>query len=237
MLLICTGKRVFKHIKFHVQVELFESVCAICRFADNTCSIQPLTLNFNGSEDICYENSVNKPLEEQNASIASRTMLSEGDKDSFLTTFVDDVLGPDTPGMRPLIPRLKRVQESISNLEDDAKFSLPENKKRAKFEQVPNVLKKNLDEDSGTISKFEWLHPSRIKDANGKKPQDPLYDKKTLYIPPDALRKMSSSQRQYWDVKCKYMDVVLFFKVVSLCLSHLFSLVLKHLLCFIKSNS
>ncbi|KAL8507194.1 hypothetical protein ACS0TY_017922 [Phlomoides rotata] len=180
---------------------------------DNTSSIQPLSLKFNESEDIGNVNLVTKTLDEQNASIASRTMFSEGDKDSFVTTFEDDVLGPDTPGTRPLIPRLKRVQENISNLVDDANFSLPDNKKRAKVQQVPNVLKNNLDEDSGTISKFEWLHPSRIKDANGKKPEDPLYDKKTLYIPPDALRKMSASQRQYWDVKRKYMDVVLFFKV------------------------
>lgn len=204
---------------------------------DKFSSIQPLTLKFNESEDIDNGNLVTKSLDEQNASIASRTMFAEGDKDSFLTTLEDDVLGPDTPGMRPLIPRLKRVQENISNLEDKAYFSLPDNKKRAKVQQVPNVLNKNLDEECGTISKFEWLHPSRIKDANGKKPEDPLYDKRTLYIPPDALRKMSASQRQYWDVKSKYMDVVLFFKVVSLCFSHLLSLVLKHLLSFIEINS
>ncbi|KAA8523099.1 hypothetical protein F0562_009522 [Nyssa sinensis] len=32
-------------------------------------------------------------------------------------------------------------------------------------------------------------------------------------IPPDALKKMSASQKQYWNVKCQYMDAVLFFKV------------------------
>jgi DNA mismatch repair protein MSH6 len=67
----------------------------------------------------------------------------------------------------------------------------------------------------GARSKFEWLNPQNIRDANKRRPEDPLYDKRTLFIPPDALRKMSTSQKQYWTVKCKYMDVVLFFKVVS----------------------
>lgn len=192
---------------------------------DNTSSVQSLPLNFDGSEDLGNGYLVPKQPNEQNVLNASRTMCSEGDEGrSILTTFEDDVLGPDTPGMRPLIPRLKRVQEDICNFENKADFSLPDNGKRAKLQQASNVLKKNHDEDSDTISKFEWLHPSRIKDANGRKPEDPLYDKKTLYIPPDALRKMSASQRQYWDVKRQYMDVVLFFKVVSLCFIHLLSL-------------
>lgn len=74
-----------------------------------------------------------------------------------------------------------------------------------------------VNEDvSETKSKFEWLHPSQIRDVNRRKPDNPLYDKKTLYIPPEDLKMMSASQKQYWDVKRQYMDVVLFFKVVSL---------------------
>nr|POE86233.1 dna mismatch repair protein msh7 [Quercus suber] len=58
------------------------------------------------------------------------------------------------------------------------------------------------------------LDPVRIRDANGRRPGDPLYDRKTLYIPPDALKKMSASQKQYWSVKSQYMDIALFFKVI-----------------------
>ena len=32
-----------------------------------------------------------------------------------------------------------------------------------------------------------------------------LYDKRTLNIPPDALKKMTASQKQYWNVKSQYM--------------------------------
>ncbi|KAK4391640.1 DNA mismatch repair protein MSH7 [Sesamum angolense] len=181
---------------------------------DNTSTGRSLRLQSDGTEDPSNLYLVPKQHNKQSLLNNSRTMSSERDTGwSFLTTSEDDVLGPDTPGTRPLVPRLKRVQEDTCKFEDEADFSLPDNKKRTKFLQGSDVLKKNGEKDSETISKFEWLHPSRIKDGNGRKLMDPLYDKRTLYIPPDALRKMSASQRQYWNVKCKYMDVVLFFKV------------------------
>ena len=127
----------------------------------------------------------------------------------------DDMPGPETPGAQRLFPRLKRIQETGSVLEDKGGKSLLASSKKLKLLEEPTDLKKKIGEVSDTASKFEWLDPSRIKDANGRKPDNPLYDSTTLYIPPDALKKMSASQKQYWNVKCQYMDVVLFFKVVS----------------------
>ncbi|KAM3713937.1 hypothetical protein ACJW31_01G294000 [Castanea mollissima] len=116
----------------------------------------------------------------------------------------DDIPRPETPGTQPLVPHLKRSQE------DSPKF---DSSKRLKLLQDTTVLNKNHTEVTETISKFEWLDPARIRDANGRRSGDPLYDRKTLYIPPDALKKMSASQKQYWSVKSQYMDIVLFFKV------------------------
>lgn len=131
------------------------------------------------------------------------------------TIELDDILGPETPGMRPLVPRLKRIQEEICNVEDKDNSSSVNTVKRAKFLQDSKPESKNYRDDSEMTSKFEWLHPSRIRDADGRKRDDPLYDKTTLYIPPDVFKKMSASQKQYWEVKRRYMDVVIFFKVVS----------------------
>ncbi|XP_047249781.1 DNA mismatch repair protein MSH7 isoform X2 [Capsicum annuum] len=124
----------------------------------------------------------------------------------------DHGFGPETPSMQPSVPGLKRVQDNICSGDKSDWFSLNVNKRIKSLDGL-NFERKNLEEEFEMTSKFEWLHPSQIKDANGRKPGDPLYDKQTLYIPPDALRKMSASQKQYWDVKCKYMDIVLFFKV------------------------
>lgn len=123
----------------------------------------------------------------------------------------DDVLGPETPGeTQRFVPRLKRIQDDGPN-----SGSLLGSSKKLKLLEESTQLNKNHGEISGTASKFEWLDPSRIKDANGRKRDHPLYDSTTLYIPADTLKKMSASQKQYWSVKCQYMDVVLFFKVVS----------------------
>jgi DNA mismatch repair protein MSH6 len=129
----------------------------------------------------------------------------------------DDLPGPETPGMQPLVPRLKRFKEDSPKFGVKNDSSLSDSSKRLKLLQDSTALNKNHKEVSDTMSKFEWLDPTRIRDANGRRPGDPLYDKKTLYIPPDILRKMSASQKQYWSVKSQYMDVVVFFKVVSYC--------------------
>ncbi|XVE54298.1 hypothetical protein DITRI_Ditri03aG0069600 [Diplodiscus trichospermus] len=134
-------------------------------------------------------------------------------KDNVLNIESDDGLGPETPATRPAVSRLKRIQVDFLKFGDKKDSSLLNSGKRVKLLQESVVGNKNNRDDNDISSKFEWLDPSRIKDANGRRPGDPLYDKKTLYIPPDVLKKMSASQKQYWSVKCQYMDVVLFFKV------------------------
>ncbi|XP_025817755.1 DNA mismatch repair protein MSH7 [Panicum hallii] len=123
-------------------------------------------------------------------------------------------LKPETPATQAVIPRLKRVQEEQGVADNKQSFPLWVSNKKMKSAHCSPVEKKDHDEMTDSArSKFEWLNPSNIRDANRRRPDDPLYDKSTLFIPPDALRKMSASQKQYWNIKCKYMDVVLFFKV------------------------
>lgn len=109
--------------------------------------------------------------------------------------------------MNPVVPHLKRIQEDCSLLDSSKRVKL--------LQDSMTGVKSHGEQQTDTTSQFEWLDPSKIRDANKRRPADPLYDKKTLYIPQDALKKMSASQKQYWTVKCQYMDVLLFFKVVS----------------------
>lgn len=129
------------------------------------------------------------------------------------TEMNEDVSGPDTPGMHRVVPRLKRILEDNLNIGDKKNSSLLDSSKRMRLLQDSVAGVKNCEEEADTTSKFEWLDPSKIRDANRRRPDDPLYDKRTLYIPPEALKKMSASQKQYWNVKSQYMDVLLFFKV------------------------
>ena len=196
-------------------------------------------------------------------------MFNEHIRSDFLPQEMgSDIPGPETPAMRPLFPRLKRIHEEPCHLEcisdspplSSSKriksildeefgkgthgnivdlqgnrsklvttstanhvdacckhdfFSLS-SQRRMKASGNLGIGKETSVEVSETVnSKFEWLNPSSIRDANGRRPNDPFYDKRTLYIPPNEMKKMSASQKQYWTVKCQYMDIVLFFKVVS----------------------
>ncbi|XP_059638111.1 DNA mismatch repair protein MSH7 [Cornus florida] len=176
----------------------------------NVCSVSS---KFISHEGLHNEGVISEHPGKEIFSNFNRT-VDQGNKGCpFLIEIDDDILGPETPGVRPLVPRLKRVQEANCNFELKSDCSLLGSSKRVKLLQDSEVGKKNHEELSGTTSKFEWLDPSRIRDANGRRPNDALYDKRTLYIPPDALRKLSTTQKQYWNVKCQYMDTVIFFKV------------------------
>jgi DNA mismatch repair protein MSH6 len=55
-----------------------------------------------------------------------------------------------------------------------------------------------------------WLaHPV---DADRVPIGHPDFDPRTLYIPPVALRALSPFEQQYWEIKSKFMDTIVFFK-------------------------
>ncbi|KAA3670936.1 DNA mismatch repair protein MSH6 [Paragonimus westermani] len=50
-------------------------------------------------------------------------------------------------------------------------------------------------------------------DSSRRKPSHPDFDCRTLYVPSDFLAKQTPAMRQWWDLKSKYADVLLFFKM------------------------
>ena len=55
-----------------------------------------------------------------------------------------------------------------------------------------------------------WL--ANIKDEDRNSPDHPSYDPRTLYIPPKAWAEFSPFEKQYWEIKRKFMDTIVFFK-------------------------
>jgi DNA mismatch repair protein MSH6 len=55
-----------------------------------------------------------------------------------------------------------------------------------------------------------WL--TNILDADRKPPDHPEYDSRTLYIPPAAFDGFSAFEKQYWEIKQKFWDSIVFFK-------------------------
>jgi DNA mismatch repair protein MSH6 len=58
--------------------------------------------------------------------------------------------------------------------------------------------------------RYPWL--ANIQDMDRNKPGDPNYDPRTVYIPPLAWTKFSAFEKQYWEIKQKYWDTIVFFK-------------------------
>ncbi|PYH93555.1 DNA mismatch repair protein Msh6 [Aspergillus ellipticus CBS 707.79] len=58
--------------------------------------------------------------------------------------------------------------------------------------------------------RYAWL--ANIRDIDGHPIGHPEYDPRTLYIPPLAWSKFSPFEKQYWEIKQKFWDTVVFFK-------------------------
>ncbi|KAG0213342.1 DNA mismatch repair protein msh6 [Mortierella sp. GBA30] len=89
-------------------------------------------------------------------------------------------------------PRKPSVQRPTVMMKDDKK-----RERAAKFEA----------ENSG---RYKWL--LEIKDESGNPIGSPDYDPRTLYIPQSAWGKFTEFEKQFWTIKGKNFDSVVFFK-------------------------
>ncbi|OJD33739.1 dna mismatch repair protein msh6 [Diplodia corticola] len=58
--------------------------------------------------------------------------------------------------------------------------------------------------------RYTWL--AQVLDADRNPPGHPDYDPRTLYIPPMAWTAFSPFEKQYWEIKSKFWDTIVFFK-------------------------
>lgn len=72
----------------------------------------------------------------------------------------------------------------------------------------PKPQKKSFAKENE--ERYQWL--VNIKDAEKRTPEDPNYDSRTLYIPSSAWAKFTAFEKQYWEIKSKMWDTVVFFK-------------------------
>ncbi|PGH10333.1 DNA mismatch repair protein MSH6 [Blastomyces parvus] len=75
---------------------------------------------------------------------------------------------------------------------------------------VPGEKKKAKAHMSEPEQRYPWL--ANIMDIDRNPPGHPDYDPRTIYIPPLAWSKFSPFEKQYWEIKQKFWDTVVFFK-------------------------
>ncbi|KAK2708447.1 hypothetical protein QYM36_014152 [Artemia franciscana] len=62
-------------------------------------------------------------------------------------------------------------------------------------------------------SDHDFIKPEKIKDANGRRPDHPDYDPRTLLIPDRFLEQQTPAMAQWWRLKAAHYDTILFFKM------------------------
>ncbi|KAK4634773.1 DNA mismatch repair protein msh6 [Fulvia fulva] len=58
--------------------------------------------------------------------------------------------------------------------------------------------------------RYPWL--ASVQDADRNPPDHPDYDKRTIFVPPMAWNNFSPFEKQYWEIKQKFWDTIVFFK-------------------------
>lgn len=86
----------------------------------------------------------------------------------------------------------------------------PQSFKRTSLPNTPVSQGKHNKFNKTNEERYQWL--VHEKDAEGREPSDPNYDPRTLYIPKDAWGKFTPFEKQYWEIKSKMWDCILFFK-------------------------
>ena len=56
-----------------------------------------------------------------------------------------------------------------------------------------------------------------FRDRDGNRKDSPDYSPQTLYVPDSFLNKQTPAMRQWWEMKSRHFDTILFFKVWTLC--------------------
>ncbi|XP_066598080.1 probable DNA mismatch repair protein Msh6 [Prorops nasuta] len=61
--------------------------------------------------------------------------------------------------------------------------------------------------------KYDFLQPDKIRDIEKRKTSDENYDPRTLFVPSDFLSQQTPAMRQWWEIKSRHFDCILFFKL------------------------
>ncbi len=85
--------------------------------------------------------------------------------------------------------------------------------KSAQTPKTPASTKKKVKEKacaSEPAQRYVWL--ANLQDMDRNPIGHPDYDPRTVYIPPKAWSEFSPFEKQYWEIKQKFFDTVVFFK-------------------------
>lgn len=150
-----------------------------------------------------------KSEDDDDMAVDMASSSSDGEQSKFhelqaeLQSNVEEFRKPTSKRQKPLSP--KDSHQVLSKFSKYSEYTPPESFKSTG--KHPAFKKVRVSEDP---ERYKWL--LNIKDADGNSPDDPNYDPRTLHVPNSAWAKFTPFEKQYWEVKQKLWNTVVFFK-------------------------
>ncbi|XP_055546484.1 probable DNA mismatch repair protein Msh6 [Wyeomyia smithii] len=149
-----------------------------------------------------------------------RIMLPDSSEDEENSDTENKVQNERTP---PKLSSFKRVEKEAHDESSPVqkKIKLEAENDSSQDEQKELLEDKQADGKASTLDeptvwahqKLDFLKPEKIKDIHGNRPGNDKYDSRTIYVPESFLNTLTPAMRQWWELKSRHMDCVLFFKV------------------------
>ncbi|CAJ0650325.1 6592_t:CDS:10 [Entrophospora sp. SA101] len=142
----------------------------------------------------------------------------DDEDDEYMEDFIDDTLEKNSNDDNENDYENDDSEDSPSNSKKVTRKNQKKYKpSREKFKSFVSTRNNNLDlTEPGTKKKkkidqrYDWL--KRVRDANGNFEGSPNYDSHSLLIPKEAWNKFTPFEKQFWEIKCKHWDTIVFFK-------------------------
>ena len=158
------------------------------------------------------EENYDKNSEEENLKEESFNGISEEEEESF----------PSYGKKKTKKNQKSKTEQSKKAKQLTSKKSLPimsnnnnSTLKKSQLMDIPQEQQNNnqVDYDSFEDKTPDWALKENCRDKNGKFPTDFDYDPGSLLIPKEAIKKLTPTMRQYWEIKSNNFDKVVFFKL------------------------
>jgi DNA mismatch repair protein MSH6 len=127
-------------------------------------------------------------------------------------------LSPPAPYNDPQVDEDEEMEEvsgtsTAQQWKYDPENTQPLQPRSANISKTPSAAKKKVKEKacaSAPEKRYPWL--ATIQDIDRHPIGHPDYDPRTIYIPPAAMANFSPFEKQYWEIKQKFWDTIVFFK-------------------------
>ncbi|KAI8643162.1 muts domain V-domain-containing protein [Parasitella parasitica] len=134
-----------------------------------------------------------------------------GDEDDLMEDDDDDLSSnnsaPRKAPVTPLAERFGKISVGSTMYEKPSVSAFARMNMTSKSEKQQERNQKFKEKND---ERYHWLQNQ--KDLEGNHIGSPDYNPRTLYIPPSAWQKFTPFEKQYWDVKHKHWDTIVFFK-------------------------